>query len=823
MISRPEKIVILGFLSHFPVAGVAWQTLQYLEGFRRLGFDVYYVESHGCIPSKLMRTPEDDGVRLAADYISDMMERFGMRDRWAYHAPYPESRYFGLSQNQLKDLYRSAALMINLHGSHLPKEELCATNRLVYLGTDPVEVEVAVFNNDQETIDYLSPHCSFFTFGENMRNPDCLLPAPDRFQFHPTRQPVVLDYWGHDGAGPAERFTTVGNWRQSWRKVELNGEVYRWSKHLEFEKFIDLPRRVDQSFELALASYEEKDRLRLEGRGWKIQPAAEISQDLWAYRDYIVSSRGEFTVAKDQNVRLRTGWFSDRAATYLAAGRPVITQETGFSNIFPTGTGLFAFTTTDEIVAALDTINGDYQKAQRAAREIAHEYFDYAKVLSKMLEHLGLSTKPSRSTSARKSASIPRHLEIQPISRWPTRLPEATVRFAELLPPPTGPTAHSLGGVRASIILVTHNSLLYTKLCLTSLLENGWSEEDELIVFDNASEDGTVDYLEEFARTNDFVQLISSSVNVGFAAANNRAARNAKGRFLIFLNNDTLLPRGWQDRLINWLEREPKIGLIGPATNRACNEAQVETTYKTYAGFTAFAQQYTWQNFNKSSDIRMLALFCAAIRRDVFETVGPLDEQFEIGMFEDDDYAQRLHLAGYRTVCVDDVFIHHFGQASLGELCSKGDYDSVYEENRHRFESKWKTTWLPHDRRHSTKYLQLREQIRGTLAGQLPYGSTIAVVSKGDEQLIQFDRQQGWHFPQDDEGRYANVYPADSAEAIAHLEDIRGKGATHLLLPEPAYWWLEFYGDFKNHLSLNYDLVMEKRETCLVYDLRKSS
>ena len=99
-------------------------------------------------------------------------------------------------------------------------------------------------------------------------------------------------------------------------------------------------------------------------------------------------------------------------------------------------------------------------------------------------------------------------------------------------------------------------------------------------------------------------------------------------------------------------------------------------------------------------------------------------------------------------------------------------------------------------------------------------GSTIAVVSKGDEQLIQFDRQQGWHFPQNDDGRYANVYPADSAEAIAQLECIRGKGATHLLLPEPAYWWLEFYSDFKNHLTSKYDLVLEQDETCLVYDLR---
>lgn len=821
MSSQPAKIVVLGFLSHFPVAGVAWQTLQYLEGFRRLGFDVYYVESHGCIPSKLMRTPEDDGVLRAADYIADTMARFGLRNRWAYHAPYPEPRYFGLSQSQLSALYRSAALLINLHGSHLPKEELTSTNRLVYLGTDPVEVEVAVYNGDQETIDYLSPHCAFFTFGENMGHPDCLLPNPSQFQFHPTRQPVILDYWRTETPGPGQKFTTIGNWRQSWRKVNLNGETYRWSKHLEFEKFIDLPRRSEQPFELALANYEEKDKTRLESLGWDIHPAANISGDLWSYRDYITSSRGEFTVAKDQNVRLRTGWFSDRAASYLAAGKPVITQDTGFCNILPTGTGLFPFTSTDQIVAAVERINSDYPKAERAAAEIARDCFDYSVVLTQMLDHLGLRPRTTTPRSLHVSARIPGQLRIQPISRWPTRLPDETLRFAETLPPPTCPTAAAPEPCRASIIMVTHGSLPYTRLCLTSLMENGWSPKDELVIFDNASDDETVEYLKQFASQNPSVQLLTSLENIGFAAANNRAAKVARGKFLVFLNNDTLLPRGWQERLIEWLESDSKIGLVGPATNRTCNEAQVETSYGTYAGFNAFAQRFAWENFNKSLDIRMLALFCAATRREVFEAVGPFDEQFEIGMFEDDDYAQRLHQSGYRTICVDDVFVHHFGQASLGKLCATGDYDPIYEENRGRFESKWGMKWLPHDRRHSAKYLELRERIRATLEQQLPEGSTIAVISKGDEQLIQFNHQQGWHFPQDENGRYANVYPADSSQAIEHLEHVRDRGATHLLLPETSYWWLEFYAAFKTHLASNYNLVAEQPGTCLVYDLNK--
>ena len=230
-----DKIVLLGFLSHFPVAGVAWQTLHYLIGFQRLGYEVYYVEAHGCTASKLMQSETDDGPARAAAYISDLMRRFDLGDRWCYHALH-ESRYFGLSETQLKDLYRDAALIINLHGSHLPSPELTATNRLVYLGTDPVDIEVDIHNQKQEAIDYLRPHCAFFTYGENLGRPDCLVPSPEPFKFLPTRQPVVMECWEYHCVGEGEVFTTIGNWRQPWREVQLNGQKFRWSKHHEFLK-----------------------------------------------------------------------------------------------------------------------------------------------------------------------------------------------------------------------------------------------------------------------------------------------------------------------------------------------------------------------------------------------------------------------------------------------------------------------------------------------------------------------------------------------------------------------------------------------------------
>jgi hypothetical protein len=188
----------------------------------------------------------------------------------------------------------------------------------------------------------------------------------------------------------SDAFTTIAGWQQLWRDVTLNGELYRWSKHLEFMKFLDLPSRTSQTLELALAGCNEDDRRMLEQQGWRIRDASEVSDDIDTYRRYIGGSRAEFTVAKDQNVRLRSGWFSDRSATYLAAGRPVVTQDTGFGNVLPTGRGLFGFSTMDEAVAAIDAINTDYEGHSRAAGELARAYFDSDLVLTRLLKDCGV-------------------------------------------------------------------------------------------------------------------------------------------------------------------------------------------------------------------------------------------------------------------------------------------------------------------------------------------------------------------------------------------------------------------------------------------------
>jgi hypothetical protein len=384
-----QKIVVLGMMSRHPVAGIVWLTMQYLIGLERLGYETYYVESHGATPKMFMRD-SDDGSLLAAGFIDEVMRRFDLGGRWALHALHSDGRCYGMSEEALKELYRSAALLLNLHGGTTPLPEHVATGRLVYLGTDPVLREVELYHDVQETIDLFEQHSVLFTWGENYGQPDCRVPVSSRFRFIPTRQPVVVELWDAEKPGEGAAFTTIAGWQQLWREIELDGDVYHWSKHLEFMKFLELPSRTDQALELALSGVDEADARLLQAHGWRVRDAAELSGDLDAYRRYISGSRAEFTVAKDQNVRLRSGWFSDRSASYLASGRPVVTQDTGFGNILPTGCGLFGFLTLEEAVVAVEAINSDYHRHSRAASDLAREYFDSDVVLERLLKDSGV-------------------------------------------------------------------------------------------------------------------------------------------------------------------------------------------------------------------------------------------------------------------------------------------------------------------------------------------------------------------------------------------------------------------------------------------------
>jgi hypothetical protein len=259
----------------------------------------------------------------------------------------------------------------------------------LYIETDPVAPQIQVAQGNEFTINLLAAHTHHFTYGENLGAPDCGVPITG-FQYHSTRPPIILDWWPVQSPAATARFTTIANWKQAQKDIEWNGQKYTWSKHAEFVKFLDLPRRSGLAFELALAGGNADERQRLTEAGWRIVEALPLSLDISSYRDYIRCARGEFTVAKDQNIRLRSGWFSDRSATFLAAGRPVVTQDTGFGNILPTGRGLFAFQTMDDILVALRQIEADYAGHCRAARSVAAEHFAAERVLGDLLRRCGV-------------------------------------------------------------------------------------------------------------------------------------------------------------------------------------------------------------------------------------------------------------------------------------------------------------------------------------------------------------------------------------------------------------------------------------------------
>jgi hypothetical protein len=259
----------------------------------------------------------------------------------------------------------------------------------IYLQTDPVHDQVRVMEGDASTIANLAAHTHHFTYGVNIGAPDCPVPS-EKFDWRPTFPPVVMDLWPPRPGVDGSPFTTVATWRNAGKDLRIGGESYRWSKHENFLALIDLPRRVASPIELALENIDDATIATLTARGWRVTGAFDKSVDADTYQAHVYGSRGEFTVAKDLVARTRSGWFSDRSVCYLAAGRPVVTQETGFSRFLPTGRGLFAFDTEDEAATALAEVDRDYAAQSRAAHEVAREHFDSNRVLGALCREAGL-------------------------------------------------------------------------------------------------------------------------------------------------------------------------------------------------------------------------------------------------------------------------------------------------------------------------------------------------------------------------------------------------------------------------------------------------
>jgi hypothetical protein len=389
---KRKRIVVMGFMGSMPIAGVIWQHIHYVVGLQRLGCDVYYIEDSARLPYNPQTFEVNNEFDYAAQVLDRLSQEFGFRNCWGFCARYlPRNPTAGLPLKRIRQLYREADAILNICGAQELNDDLLVSDRILYIESDPGVEQIKIDKRIRSTVDYLRRHRALFTFGENIGTKSFPVPTHG-FKWLPTRQPVVTELWKTDRGLPrAAAFTSVANWSTSGLKdITWRGKKYLWSKSREFLRFISAPKKSGERFELATNIEDVKTQKRFVRNGWRLRCPREMSVDYWRYRDYIHRSKGEFTVAKDQYVRLNTGWFSDRSACYLAAGRPVITQETGFTKTYGGKLGLLSFQSVDDIVDAVKMINANYAKHSRAARALAREFFEAEKVLESVLDRAGI-------------------------------------------------------------------------------------------------------------------------------------------------------------------------------------------------------------------------------------------------------------------------------------------------------------------------------------------------------------------------------------------------------------------------------------------------
>jgi hypothetical protein len=394
------RIIVTGLIAQHPMlGGVAWDYVQYVIGLARLGHDVYYIEDSGEWPYRLDggASGQDwvaDDCTQNIDYLAKVMDRFGLAHKWAYHFP-TKPEWFGLSAKQRQTVIESADLLINVSGSLSHPQDYRAVRRLVYIDSDPVFTQIKLKSPQGQTqfVKRVDVHDAHFTFGECVSK---RIPCT-KYEWRATRQPIVLSEW-RPSTPSRDVFTTVMNWT-SYKPLKYRGDSYG-QKDMELKRFLDLPGRTpDATLEIALGNMQHQEwqtsdekvsechpRSLLIQNGWQVIDAMAVCHDIDSYRTYIESSKAEWSVAKNGYVLGQPGWFSCRSACYLAAGRPVVLQDTGFSRILPAGEGILPFKTVDEAVTAIEEVMGNYDRHAKTARAIAEDYFDSDKVLSRLIE-----------------------------------------------------------------------------------------------------------------------------------------------------------------------------------------------------------------------------------------------------------------------------------------------------------------------------------------------------------------------------------------------------------------------------------------------------
>jgi hypothetical protein len=385
-----RSIVIAGSLAQKPGrGGHTWVLLQYVLGFRKLGWDVLFLdrlEPDMCVSETGTTVGIDRSQNL--QYFLRVMSGFGLEGDYGLLCN-RGTNTIGLGRAQIVDRVAASAALINVMGFLTDDEILGAAPKRVFLDIDPGFGQMWQELGQHETF---RGHDVYVTIAENMGRPECAIPTCG-LEWITTRQPIVMDEWPVSDSLPVDApITSVATWRGAYGPVVHQGTTYGLRAH-EFRKFAALPRLTARRFEVALDIHQAdvKDIDLLSANGWSLVEPRLVAGDPWRYRDYIRRSAAEVMVAKGMYVQTCSGWFSDRSICYLATGKPVVAEDTGVRDLLPCGKGLLTFSTVEEAAEAAGAINRDYGRHARAARHLAEEYFESSKILGSLARKLSLS------------------------------------------------------------------------------------------------------------------------------------------------------------------------------------------------------------------------------------------------------------------------------------------------------------------------------------------------------------------------------------------------------------------------------------------------
>ena len=381
------RIIITGLVGQYPFGGVIWDYLHYLLGFRSLGHEVLYLEDSGAWPYDPVAGTITDDCSFALRSLKKIFTDFDLADSWVYRNG-ADGSFHGAGERKAREWLKDGDLLVNVSSAGWLRDYDLRVRHKMFIDGDPMFCQVGLLDgSNPQYAGRLRDHDSHFTFGLSVGQKGCLVPT-DGITWRPTVQPIALDQWPVTACPAQSPWTTVMNWASYQPKI-WEGKSYG-QKNLEFTKFQMLPAKTRVPLRLAMGMGVDGQRpaQQLRGLGWDLVEPQEVVPDHQTYRAFLNGSRGEWSIAKHGYVAAKTGWFSCRTACYLAAGKPAVVQETGWSQHIPSDKGVLPFTTIEEAVEALSQVEHDYSAHCKRAREIAAEFFDARKVCRNLLAFL---------------------------------------------------------------------------------------------------------------------------------------------------------------------------------------------------------------------------------------------------------------------------------------------------------------------------------------------------------------------------------------------------------------------------------------------------